>query len=80
MHVQYNSIVIVYAYMYVYMYLHVLSGNFCLGGSYKPTSHNYSTITRVHRGGELEVLGGKLKNLRGELPPCPPLDRTLVIY
>ncbi len=39
------------------------------GGSYKPTSqynHNYSTITRVHRGGSLkffgeaEEFGGKL--------------------
>ena len=49
----------------------VLSRNFCLGGSYKPTSqynHNYSTITRVHIG----VLGGKLKNLGGKLPPAPP--------
>ena len=43
-------------------------GIFVWEGSYKCTSqynHNYSTITRVHRGGKLEVFGEKL-------PPCPP--------
>ena len=50
--------------------IRVLSRNFCLGGSYKPTSQ-YN-----HTGEKLDVLGGKLKNLGGSfsdphwIEPC----------
>ncbi len=51
----YSICIIVYTYVYAGFY----PGS--LGGSYKPTNHNYSTITRVHKG----EAGGKLKNLGG---------------